>query len=393
MKPRAITGIGVVSSFGAGVDALRAGLQSTTAIAPASAISSFDATAYPAAAEAVVEVPDFDPTKHLGDKGLRTLDRLTKLLVVAARLSLHDAGLKRDNQWAALGPSSVGVCCSNAYGSLEAIHELDRVMVLEDARYINPSKFPNTVSNSAAGYVSIWEELRALNVSVSDGNCGALDAVACADLLLETGRADAILTGGGEAMSEALYLAFDKLHALGALPGALARRGATRLGEGAAFLVLEPTDRAEARGIKTLATICGYGTAFCAPHEDVPLVFASRPAMRRAIEEALEDAQIDATAVDLVVSGLSGIESFDTEELGAINAVFGEDTAIAAPKAFFGEALGAGGALAMAAATAWLDGASPVSALVRGAVAEVRTVLLTSIGYHGNASALVMRRA
>ena len=42
-------------------------------------------------------------------------------------------------------------------------------------------------SNSAAGYASIWEELRALNVSVSDGNCGALDAVACADVLLETG--------------------------------------------------------------------------------------------------------------------------------------------------------------------------------------------------------------
>src|SRR6185437_3961799 len=111
------------------------------------------------------------------------------------RLALHDSGIKKDNLFGPLQPTDVGVCCSNAYGSLEAITELDRVAVLEDARYINPAKFPNTVSNSAAGYVSIWEDLRALNVSVSDGNCGALDAMSCADIFLETNRASAILTG------------------------------------------------------------------------------------------------------------------------------------------------------------------------------------------------------
>ncbi len=103
---------------------------------------------------ALAEVPDFDPTKYLGDKGLRTLDRLTKLLVVAARLSPQDAGVKKDGQWVHFAPELVGVCCSNAYGSLEAITELDRPAKLEDARYINPAKFPNTVSNSASGYVT-----------------------------------------------------------------------------------------------------------------------------------------------------------------------------------------------------------------------------------------------
>ena len=115
----------------------------------------------------------FDAAKYLGDKGLRSLDRLTKLLVVAARLALHDCGLKKDG---AVRPLLAGArrdsVVSNAYGSLEAITELDRVALLEDARYINPSQFPLTVSNSAAGYASIWEDLRALNVSVSDGNCG-----------------------------------------------------------------------------------------------------------------------------------------------------------------------------------------------------------------------------
>ena len=88
--------------------------------------------------------------------------------------------------------------------------ELNRVAKLEDARYINPAKFPNTVANSASGYVSIWEDIRALNVAVSDGNCGALDAFACADIYLDTDRADALLVGGAEAMSEALFLAFHR---------------------------------------------------------------------------------------------------------------------------------------------------------------------------------------
>src|ERR1019366_3062759 len=48
------------------------------------------------AVDGKVEVPGFDPTKYLGDKGLRSLDRLTKLLVVSSRLALHEAGLKRE---------------------------------------------------------------------------------------------------------------------------------------------------------------------------------------------------------------------------------------------------------------------------------------------------------
>ena len=162
----------------------------------------------------LAEVKDFDPTKELGDKGLRTLDRITKLLVVAARLCLHDAGWKEAGAWKYGDATKVGFVCSNAYGSLEAITELDRVALLEDARYINPAKFPNTVSNSAAGYVSIWEDLRALNVSVSNGNPGALDAIGIAQIHLQSARALALIAGGGEAMCEALFLAFKKLGAV-----------------------------------------------------------------------------------------------------------------------------------------------------------------------------------
>jgi len=388
VTPRALTGLGIVSTLGIGREALFQALRDAgnpEATRPGrEPITAFDATAYPDIS--VAEVREFEPSKYLGEKGLRTLDRLTKLMLVSAKLALHDSGIKKDGLFVHATPETAGVVCSNAYGSLEAIAELDRVAVLEDARYINPAKFPNTVSNSASGYVSIWEDLQALNVAVSDGNCGALDAVACADIYLETGRADVLLVGGAESLSEGLFLAFHRLGALGA-----GTTGAGTLGEGASFFVMEPVEHATSRGAKVYAEVIGYGTAFLPPPGDALLFHASAEALDRAIASALLDAGITAAEVDIVASSVSGMRAFDDVELQAIARSVRGDVAVAAPKALFGETLGAGGAMGMAAAMAWMHGASP-GPLVRGiAPPEIRTALVTSMGFYGNASAVAMR--
>jgi|GEM_PF-507473 len=408
MNPLAITGLGAACSLGVGshafvFDRLRhvaeQGLERATAsttratgdhTAPR---TSFDASRYPGAR--IREVPEFDPAQTLGDKGLRTLDRLTKLLLVAARNCLHDANIKSPEGWQSFGPDDVGVVCSNAYGSLEAITELDRVAQLEDARYINPAKFPNTVSNSASGYVSIWEDLRALNMSVSDGTCGSLDAVSCADIALATDRASAVLCGGGEAMSEALFIAFEKLGVFRAFDAV------APLGEGAAFMALEDAASAKARGATMLGHIVGYGTAF-ASEDANHMFFGSERALERAITLALTDANMHAAEIDLVVSSLSGMPTFDDRELAAVERVQGLRAPIVAPKRIFGETLGAGGALAMAATLAWLNGVPVAADLVArassgapengGSIARgsIRRVLVTTLGFYGNASALVV---
>jgi 3-oxoacyl-[acyl-carrier-protein] synthase II len=382
--PRVVTGLGVCAAIGIGREAFFRSLETPTLLrdAPRRKIESFDASKYEDAA--IAEVVDFDATKYLGDKGLRTLDRLTKLLVVATRLGVVDAGLKKDNVFVApVTAERVGVVCSNAYGSLEAITELDRVAKLEDARYINPAKFPNTVANSASGYASIWEELRALNVAVSDGNCGAIDAVVCADVHFANGRADALLVGGAEAASEALYLAFHRLGMLEA--GAF-------LGEGAAMLAVERADFAKNRGARPLAELVGCGTAFDAPENDTQMIFASTDAMERAITGALEDASMRPDEVDVVASGVCGLKPFDTSELVAIRRVLGQHVGIATPKALVGETLGAGGAMALACTVGWLQGipVAPSIALTSPR-SPVRCAVVTTMGYYGNASAVVVR--
>lgn len=367
MKPRAVTGLGIVSPLGTGrtafFEAMRQGARAT-----------------PEAGK--VDAAGFDVAAQLGDKGLRSLDRLTKLLIVATRLGLHDGGLKKDGAWSGVAGTDVGLVCSNAYGSLEAITELDRVALLEDPRYINPSRFPLTVANSAAGYASIWEDLRAVNVSVSDGNCGGLDAVSCADTLLENARARVVLAGGAEAMSEALLLAFQRLGAVG--EGAF-------LGEGAALVALETTSSAEARGAVMLAEVVGYGTSFCPPEGEGRLVFPSSEAMGHAVDGALADAGVAAKDVDVVVSGASGLRAFDEAEIVALERALGTPW-IVAPKLALGETLGAGGAIGIASAIAMLDREASGHTL-RGTVRTApRTALVTSLGYYGNASALVIRR-
>ena len=209
---------------------------------------------------------------------------------------------------------------------------------------------------------------------------------------------NAWIVGGGEAMSEALFLAFHKLGALS--PRAL-------LGEGAALFSLEPMDLAQERGATVLAEVTGYGTSFVAPDTEGGLIHPSAEAMERAIRSALAEAAIGPQDVDICASSLSGLKAFDARELKAIGKAIGPDACVAQPKALLGETLGAGGAMGMATAVAWLQGVSPCTEVLRtpasaaplsqreGARVPARldTVLVTTKGYYGNASAVVMRRA
>lgn len=397
MTELAITGVGIVSPLGVGYAAFRAALAERAVsgngvFGPASDVLTSERVREP---PMVAEVVGFDPVAYLGEKGLRNFDRLTKLFLVAAKLSLEHSGLKRDGVHT-LAPERMGICSATAYGSMEAITELVSVAELEDPRFLNPNRFPNTVINSAAGYVSIWEDLRGPNVTVVDGNCSALDATLASQTHLDHDRADAFLVGGGEALSEALYLAFHKLGVLaeGARafkPGRPDSEG-MRLGEGAAYLSVERPADAKKRGATILGRIVGYSNTFEPPHSIAVIVHASVPAITRAITMALTDAKLTPAEIDVVCGSSSGLAPFDAAEVEAVRGVFGADMGVAAPKALFGETFGAGGALAISAALAWLDG-TPVGPIVSGArPAKVDRVLVLAVGFYGNVSAVVVAR-
>ncbi|HEX5659227.1 MAG TPA: beta-ketoacyl synthase N-terminal-like domain-containing protein [Polyangiales bacterium] len=398
MKPLAVTGLGVVSPFGTGRSAFGEALGNARASAERVFSSPHGVLRDGRFERArLAEVPDFDAAQYLGDKGLRNLDRATKMLVVAAKLALEDAGLKTDGAFTSVPSERVGICAATAYGSLDSITEINRVAELEHPRYLNPSRFPNTVINAAAGYVSIWEGLEGPNVTVVDGNCGGADVVLTAQTHLACGRADALLVGGFEVLNEPLYLAFEKLGVVSegdsiSAPGVVASRG-THLGEGAALVVVEPLRRARERGAHVHAELVGYGTAFEPPTSAAQLVHASDEAVERAVRSALRDAALDADAVDLVLCAESGVNLMDLAEEEGLARVFGSDLATIALKGLWGETFGAAAALGVAASLVWLAGVEPAP-LLRGELRRpVRTVLVTAMGYYGNVSAVILKKA
>jgi 3-oxoacyl-(acyl-carrier-protein) synthase len=402
MLPLAITGFGVVSPIGVGRSAFARALRDPEAARRAAfggARSVLSDQRFSSAH--VAEVSDFDAAQFLGDKGLRNFDRLTRMLIVAAKHALEDAGLKREGAFSHYAAERIGICAATAYGSLDSITEINRVAELEHPRYLNPSRFPNTVINSAAGYVSIWEGLEGPNVTVVDGNCGSADAVLTAETHLANRRADALLVGGGEVLSEPLYLAFEKLGVISegerpSLPGDVTSRG-THLGEGVALLVLETTTAAARRGAAVLGEIVGFGSAFDAPASEAQLVHCSESTVERAVRAALRDAGLGPEAIDLVCSAESGVSRMDLAEQEGLSRVLGSDVPTVATKALWGETFGAAAALSLCAALSWFDRgpgeAEHAAPILRGALTRpVRTLLVTAMGYYGNVSALIVRK-
>jgi 3-oxoacyl-(acyl-carrier-protein) synthase len=394
MKPLAITGVGLVSPIGLGFPAFRAALAEPSDAAFRRESSVLAKEKLPDAIAA--EVYNFDPTPFLGSKGLRNHDRLTLFLLVAAKQALEDSGLKQNGAHAVYTADRVGICSATAYGSLDSIDELVSVAELQDPRFVNPNRFPNTVINSSAGYVSIWEDLRAPNVTIVDGNCGALDAVLTSETHLVNGRADAFLVGGGESLSDSLYLAFRKLGVLADgtrayAPGRDDGEG-MRLGEASAYFAIETEPHAQKRDAKRYGAVIGYGNAFEPPESEAAIVHASARAVRRTIEMALRDAKLEPGAISAVCGSFNGLAGFDRAERAAIAEVLGPDVPVAAPKTLYGETFGASGALGMATALAWLAGA-PFGPRVSGREpASIDRVLVLSVGFYGNVSALVITR-
>src|SRR4030042_6950198 len=163
-KAVAITGIGVISPVGIGRDNYWNGLFSgKTGFRK---ISLFDTI--PFKVNIAGEITDFDPVSLLGKKGLRTLDRSTRLLSSAAKLALEDASLQITDE----NTHSIGVSIGTTFGSLHSISQFDRDSLIEGPKYVNPSHFPNTVINSPASQVSIRFKIKGFNTTISTGFSG-----------------------------------------------------------------------------------------------------------------------------------------------------------------------------------------------------------------------------
>ena len=406
MKDRAvITGLGVLSSIGQGKDAYWDALRKgATNIRP---ITLFDTAPFRVTSGG--EITDFDALAYLGKKGLRDLDRSTRLVCSAARLALDDSGLTISED----SSRSVGVAIGTTFGSLHSIAQFDRAGLTEGPRFVNPSHFPNTVINSPASQVSIRFTIKGFNTTLSTGFCAGLDALSYAADFIRLGRADAVLAGGVEEMCEETFRMFHDLGYLSGMSGAEpvsrpldARGDGFVMSEGSAVLVVESEEHALSRGADILAVIQGCGNAFD-PEADGTFERAGR-GLKKAITQALEEARVRPQDVGYVCSCANGTSELDRMEARVLREVFGADALhvpVSSIKSMIGETFSASGALAVSAAVGAIrQGFIPPTANHRlpdpmyaldivsnkARSLAVKTVLVTAADPNGQNSALVV---
>ncbi|MFH0763139.1 MAG: beta-ketoacyl-[acyl-carrier-protein] synthase family protein [Candidatus Omnitrophota bacterium] len=335
-----ITGLGVIASNGTGKDAFFDGIfGGLSGIKP---ISLFDASHLKA--KSAGQIKDFSAQEFLGAKGLRTLDRSTKLAASAAKMALDDAGLVITEE----NSRDVGIAVGSTLGSIKSISDFDREALTEGPRYVNPALFPNTVINSPASQVSIRFNIKGFNATLSTGFSAGLDAINYAVDMLKAQRAKVVLAGGVEELCLQTFLGFYKCGFLAGAEG----RGGFILGEGAAILVLEALSSALKRKAHIYACVDGFGNAFDSSYNP------QAEGLKKSMCLALDQAQINAQDIDYICSGANSSLDVDAMEAVAIKDVFGagvQELKISSIKPMIGECFSAGGALQAAAAVGALE--------------------------------------
>lgn len=395
MKPASerivITGAGVICALGAGSAEFERRLyEGATGIG----------------AGGLAEIAGFEPQQWLGKKGVRVLDRSARLLCVAGQMALSESGLASGDQ--AEGDEELGLICGTMFGALHSIVSFDWSALTDGPSYVNPMEFANTVINSPAGQAAIRFKLRGVNSTICAGLASGLHAMQYAFESLRCGRAHVLLSGGVEELCEESIVGFRKT---GVASGASAIRPFRRdsegtvLGEGSALLVLQSAEAAGARRATPWAEIAGFGCAHDATSIDAYRVSAEGAAA--AIEQALASAGIGPQQVGCIIAGASGSRAGDAMEARALSRVLGARLSripISAPKAAFGEAMGASGALcALAGAMALQKAAAPPTAgferadeaLLLSATPQPFDgdfVLVNAFSCDGNNASIVLRR-
>lgn len=351
----AITGIGVISPFGPGPDALAAALAARRSAIRA--LTVLDASRY--RLRWAAEISDFDPTVFLGPRGLRYFDRTALLVSTAARLAVEAGQGVLDSY----GHDDVGLAVGATYGSTDSIVRFDRDALTLGLRLVSPMQFPNMVMNAPAGRAAILCALRGPNATIGTGEAAGIDALQFARMLLITGQARAMIAGGVHALTDEVYYAcerrhllFDGLEALsepGGIPGPFDQsRAGMVLGEAAALLVLEEARAAAARGATVHGVLSGYGSAFTRSRRDDDAE-ARQEAAARAMTIALGDAGLAPSDISAVFVQANGSRVGDVVEAQALCQVFGSripEIPLVAIKANVGDCLEASGALQIIAA-------------------------------------------
>ncbi len=342
-----ITGLGAISPVGLSVeetwDALLAGKSG------AAPITRFDASDHKT--HFAAEVKGFDAEALFGRREARRMDRYSQFALATAQQAVADAGLEITNN----NRDRIGVLIGTGIGGIGTLLEQADLLRERDASRVNPFLIPMMLADTAPGMIAINLGVRGPNMSVVTACATGSNALGEAAEIIRRGSADVMVSGGGEAAIVKLTMA--GMNSMGALstrnddPTKASRpfdanRDGFLMGEGAAVLILESLEHAQARGANILAEVSGYGTTDDAYHISAPAEGGEGAAL--CMQLALENAGLGVEDIGYINAHGTSTKLNDKGETAAIKTVFGErayQIPVSSTKSMTGHLLGASGAL------------------------------------------------
>ncbi|MFI8460179.1 beta-ketoacyl-[acyl-carrier-protein] synthase family protein [Kitasatospora sp. NPDC101447] len=336
-----LTGLGLVSAIGIGVDAFASGLRAgASGVKP---ITAFDTAGFAYANAG--EITDFDPAEHLRTVRPEDLGRASQFSAAAARMAFEDSGLDRERLLAARTVVAVGT----TDGETRDLDALVGRQIAEGPEQVDPV-LARRVGNEQLS-AGIVRELGLVDVEAATvpTACAAGNyAVGYGYDAIRLGDADLALCGGADALCRKTFAGFYRLGTIApevCRPFDVNRQGILT-GEGAGILLMESLDSALARGARIYAEVLGYGLTCDAQHPVAP----DEDSIARCIRIAQRNAGVTPDQVDFISAHGTGTKANDITESRAIRRVFGErPPATVSIKSMIGHSMGAASAIAAAA--------------------------------------------
>jgi 3-oxoacyl-[acyl-carrier-protein] synthase II len=420
MRRVVVTGLGMVSPLGMGVD--HNWNEITNGKSGIKPIEHFDVSDIASKIAGVIprtddENPsngDFNPNVYVEPKEQRKIDAFIVYGLAAAAEAIQDSGWSPATEEQ---QNRTGVLVGSGIGGLDEIYKTSTLMNERGPRRISPFFVPACLINLISGHVSIKYGYRGPNHSVVTACATGTHAIGDAARLIALDDADVMIAGGAEsgvcrlgvagfAAARALSTGYNDDPQSASRPWDDARDGFV-IGEGAGIVVLEEYEHAKARGAKIYGEVTGYGLSGDAHHITSPA--ADGNGGYRAMEAALKRAKINPEDIDYINAHGTSTPMGDGIECGAVKRLFApalDTVSMSSTKSAIGHLLGAAGAVEAIYALKTMETGIMPPTLNLDNVSEdckgidlvphtakeksVKTVLSNSFGFGGTNASLVM---
>jgi hypothetical protein len=243
-----ITGFSAVTAAGAGIDPILELIRTE-----GNALSPVPDGIAGVSGQRWGKANDFKATDFIPPLKARKMDRCSQFAVAAAGLALTDANIDLKT----IEPQRIGIALGCGFGGVANSAEFLTGYFQNGVNGLSPMLFPNTVSNASASNASIEYGIKGPNVTLVQRFCSAESAFMMACRFIAERRADIMLTGGADDLTQLMMSGFS---AIGQL-----KRYASCFGEGSGIVVLENAAHAARRGAVPRAVVESINTVALMP--------------------------------------------------------------------------------------------------------------------------------